>query len=50
MNLKSETCAVCTGLRWIRSRRSDLYTEVAKLTGGEQDIRTVRFSNIDPDN
>jgi len=50
MNLKFETCEVYTGLRWIRSRRPDLYQEVAKLTGGEQDFHTVRFLNTDPDN
>ena len=50
MNLKSETCAVFTGLRWMRSWRPDLYQEVAKLTEGEQDIHTVRFSNPGPDN
>jgi len=49
-DLKAETRAMCTGVRWIRSRRPDLYKDVAMPTGREQDIRTVRFSNTDPDN
>ena len=47
MNLKSEICAMCMGLWWIRSRRHDLYRGIAKLTGSEQEIRTVRFLNTD---
>lgn len=49
-DLKAETRAMCTGVRWIRSRRPDLYVDVATPTGREQDIRTVRFSKTDPDN
>ena len=49
-DLKAKTRAMCTGVRWIRSRRPDLYADVATPTGREQDIRTVRFSNTDPDN
>ena len=48
-DLKAETRAMCTGVRWIRSRRPDLYVDVATPTGREQDIRTVRFSKTDPD-
>ena len=33
----------CTGLRWIKSRRPDLYQSLALPTGQEQDIRKVRF-------
>ena len=33
----------CTGVRWIRARRPELYTELAQRTGKEQDIRKVRF-------
>ena len=33
----------CTGVRWIRARRPDLYGELAQSTGQEQDMRTVRF-------
>ena len=49
-DLKAETRGMCTGVRWIRSRRPDLYVDVATPTGREQDIRTVRFSKTDPDN
>ena len=48
-DLKAETRAMCTGVRWIRSRRPDLYVDVATPTGREQDIRTVRFSKTDPE-
>ena len=48
-DLKAETRAMCTGVRWIRSRRPDLYEAVSTPTGREQDIRTVRFSKEDPD-
>ena len=48
-DLKAETRAMCTGVRWIRSRRPDLYVDVATPTGCEQDIRTVRFSKTDPE-
>jgi len=47
--LKAETRRMCTGSRWIRSRRPELYGGIAESTGKEQDIRTVRFSNEDPD-
>ena len=49
-DLKAETRGMCTGVRWIRSRRPDLYVDVATPTGREQDIRTVRFSKTDLDN
>lgn len=35
---------MCTGRRWIRSRRPELYAPLAQPTGNERDIRTVRFS------
>lgn len=34
---------MCTGARWIRSRRPGLYGLLAKATGKEKDTRTVRF-------
>ena len=43
-DLKAETRRMCTGTRWIRSCRPELYGELVKPTGREQDIRTVRFS------
>ena len=40
----------CTGLRWIRSRRPELYGLLAQKTGIEKDTRTVRFErNPTPD-
>ena len=48
-DLKAETRGMCTGVRWIRSRRPDLYVDVTTPTGREQDIRTVRFSKTDPE-
>ena len=48
-NLKAETRAMCTGVRWIRSRRPELYKAMSTPTGREQDIRTVRFSTTDPE-
>ncbi len=35
---------MCTGQRWIRSRRPDLYKPLTIPTGRETDIRKVRFS------
>ena len=32
-----------SGVRWIRSRRPDLYGPIARPTGKEEDIRSVRF-------
>ena len=33
----------CTGVRWIRARRPELYGALTARTGREQDTRTVRF-------
>jgi hypothetical protein len=33
----------CTGRRWIKTRRPELYGPLAEPTGLEQDTRTVRF-------
>lgn len=35
----------CTGRRWIRTRRPDLYDPLTELTGKEQDTRTSRFAH-----
>ena len=40
---------MCTGVRWIRSRRPELYGELAESTGRERDTRHVRFSREDAD-
>ena len=33
----------CTGQRWIKTRRPELYAELARPTGNEEETRTVRF-------
>ena len=38
--------ASCTGRRWLKSRRPDLYGGLTKPTGIEQDTRTVRFTKV----
>lgn len=43
-DLNPEVRVMCTGQRWIQSRRPDLYEMLAVPTGKEKDIRTVRFS------
>ena len=35
----------CTGRRWIRSRRPDLYGSLTVPTGEERDTRTLRFAS-----
>lgn len=37
----------CTGVRWIRTRRPELYAQLAESTGKEQDTRKVRFQGIE---
>ena len=39
--------ANCTGRRWIRTRRPELYGPLARRTGREEDVRLVRFRSID---
>ena len=34
---------MCTGQRWLRTRRPELFAELAQPTGLERDTRTVRF-------
>ena len=36
----------CTGVRWIRTRRPELYASLTQRTGREQDTRTVRFEHL----
>jgi predicted amidohydrolase len=38
----------CTGVRWIRARRPDLYQPLVQSTGGEQATRDVRFDFLSP--
>jgi len=35
----------CTGVRWIKTRRPELYGRLTVSTGLEEDIRRVRFSD-----
>ncbi len=44
-DLKAALRENCTGVRWIKTRRPDLYGPLAVPTGLEEDIRKVRFSN-----
>ncbi|MBR91047.1 MAG: acyltransferase [Verrucomicrobiales bacterium] len=43
-DLRAAERHMCTGVRWIRSRRPELYEPLSTPTGHEQDIRTVRFT------
>jgi len=36
---------MCTGQRWMKTRRPDLYQLLSEFTGREQDTRKVRFSH-----
>ena len=36
----------CTGVRWIRARRPDLYGPLVVRTGREEDTRAVRFEHL----
>ena len=46
-DLEAEQLTMNVGMRWIQSRRPDLYGSLAKPTGREMDTRTVRFKGID---
>jgi predicted amidohydrolase len=48
-DLDPEVRKMCTGVRWIRSRRPELYDLLAERTGRELDIRHVRFTREDED-
>ncbi len=43
-DLDMDLLANCTGRRWMRGRRPDLYTLLAQPTGTEVDARAARFS------
>ena len=36
----------CTGVRWIRARRPELYESLVVRTGREEDTRAVRFEHL----
>jgi predicted amidohydrolase len=38
--------STCTGRRWLRSRRPELYGMIAERTGREEDTRIVRFAKV----
>jgi len=38
----------CTGLRWIKTRRPELYGPLTNPTGRETDTRTARFGTDQP--
>ena len=46
-NLDPRMQASCTGRRWLKSRRPELYGPIATPTGNEQDTRTVRFAKVE---
>jgi hypothetical protein len=39
----------CTGARWIRTRRPELYGSLTQHTGREQATRAVRFEHLTQD-
>ena len=43
-DLKGEQLEMCTGRRWIRGRRPELYAPIAESTGNELSPRAARFS------
>lgn len=43
-DLDASTLRMCTGQRWIKSRRPDLYGPLTVPTGKEEDTRTLRFA------
>ena len=49
-DLEAEHMRMNIGMRWIQSRRPDLYEPLIKPTGREMDTRTVRFKGIEEGN
>jgi len=45
-DLDAELRHMCTGTRWIRSRRPELYGLLSQPTGVEEDTRKVRFEGM----
>jgi len=43
-DLEASRLSMCTGFRWIKSRRPDLYELLTVPTGSEMDTRTLRFA------
>ncbi len=38
---------MCTGTRWMKARRPELYGKIAESTGHEEDTRKVRFEGLE---
>jgi predicted amidohydrolase len=47
--LDEQVISFCTGQRWLKSRRPELYKPLTEFTGRETDTRAVRFSYRDED-
>ena len=43
-DLEASLLDMCTGRRWIKTRRPELYGQLTTPTGKEEDTRTVRFA------
>jgi predicted amidohydrolase len=48
-DLDASLLETSSGRRWLRARRPELYTSLAKRTGLEQETRRVRFGDSPPD-
>lgn len=46
-DLDASLLDMCTGRRWIKTRRPELYGPLTVPTGNEQDTRTVRFARTE---
>ena len=46
-DLQASLLENCTGKRWIKSRRPDLYEPLTIPTGAEQDTRAVRYQGLE---
>ena len=44
--LEAKQLELCTGRRWMRGRRPNLYGPLIEVTGNEVDPRSARFSSI----
>ncbi len=49
-DLEANQLTMNVGMRWIQTRRPNLYESLAKPTGREMDTRTVRFKGIEKSN
>jgi predicted amidohydrolase len=44
-DLNAKELQMCTGQRWLKGRRPELYRDLCRVTGKEIDIRQLRFSS-----